>query len=100
MSPKNFDFELVNQVGHVILNRPDRLNALTFESYAELRDFFFELRTRSDVRAIVIRSEGRAFCSGGDVEDIIGELFSRDMRGLLEFTRMTGALIENIRRAP
>ncbi len=100
MKPKTFDFELVNQVGHVILNRPDRLNALTFESYAELRDFFAGLRNRSDVRAIVLRSEGRAFCSGGDVEDIIGELFSRDMRGLLEFTRMTGALIENIRRAP
>ncbi len=100
MSPKTFDFELVNQVGHVILNRPDRLNALTFESYAELRDFFFDLRTRRDVRAIVLRSEGRAFCSGGDVEDIIGELFARDMRGLLEFTRMTGALIENIRRTP
>jgi enoyl-CoA hydratase/carnithine racemase len=100
MSPKTFDFQLINQVGHVVLNRPDRLNALTFESYAELRDFFFDLRTRTDVRAIVLRSEGRAFCSGGDVEDIIGELFTRDMRGLLEFTRMTGALIENIRRAP
>ena len=100
MKPVTFDFEIKNQVGHVILNRPDRLNALTFESYAELRDFFAHFRHRSDVRAIVLRSEGRAFCSGGDVEDIIGELFSRDMKGLLEFTRMTGALIENIRKAP
>lgn len=100
MTPTTFDFELINQVGHVILNRPDRLNALTFESYAELRDFFAHLKSRSDVRAILLRGEGRAFCSGGDVEDIIGELFARDMKGLLEFTRMTGALIENIRRAP
>lgn len=100
MTPTTFDFKLINQVGHVILNRPDRLNALTFESYAELRDFFAHLKSRSDVRSILLRGEGRAFCSGGDVEDIIGELFARDMKGLLEFTRMTGALIENIRRAP
>ena len=99
MTPTTFDFEMKNQVGHVILNRPDRLNALTFESYAELLDFFAHLRQRTDVRAIVLRSEGRAFCSGGDVEDIIGELFARDMKGLLEFTRMTGALIENIRKS-
>ena len=100
MTPKHFDFELIDHVGHLILNRPSRLNALTFESYAELRDFFAHLKHRPDIRSIVIRGEGRAFCSGGDVENIIGELFSRDMRGLLEFTRMTGALIENIRRAP
>lgn len=100
MNPTHFDFELIDHVGHVILNRPTRLNALTFESYAELRDFFAHMKNRPDVRSIVIRGEGRAFCSGGDVENIIGELFARDMRGLLEFTRMTGALIENIRRTP
>ena len=98
MKPTHFDFSVSDYVGTITLNRPDRLNALTFESYEELRDFFVYLDSRDDVRAIVIHGEGRAFCSGGDVEDIIGELFSRDMKGLLEFTRVTGALIRNIRR--
>ncbi len=98
MTPEHFRFTLDGHVGIITLDRPERLNALTFESYCELRDFFDHLDTRDEVRAIVIRGEGRAFCSGGDVEDIIGELFSRDMKGLLEFTRVTGALIRNIRR--
>jgi enoyl-CoA hydratase/carnithine racemase len=85
------------------LDRPDRINALTFASYAALRDAFRALDDVREVRAIVIRGEGpRGFCSGGDVRDIIGELFSRDMRGLVEFTRMTGALVRQIHqsRAP
>ncbi|MEE2786413.1 MAG: enoyl-CoA hydratase family protein [Myxococcota bacterium] len=98
MIPTTFDFAVQDSVGVLTLNRPDRLNALTFESYAELRDFFEHLNGRDDVRAIVLHGAGRAFCSGGDVEDIIGELFSRDMKGLLTFTQMTGALIQNIRR--
>ncbi len=97
MSPETFRFTLEDGVGLITLDRPDRLNALTFAIYAELRDFLAHLDTRRDVRAVVITGSGRAFCSGGDVEDIIGELFNRDMRGLLEFTRMTGALIRNIR---
>ena len=97
MEPETFRFDLEDGVGLVTLDRPDRLNALTFAIYAELRDFLAHLDTRRDVRAVVITGSGRAFCSGGDVEDIIGELFGRDMRGLLEFTRMTGALIRNIR---
>ncbi len=98
MTPETFKFTVEDHVGTITLNRPDRLNALTFRIYEELRDFFAHLSTRDDVRALVLTGEGRAFCSGGDVEDIIGELFSRDMKGLLEFTRVTGALIQNIRR--
>lgn len=81
------------------LNRPERINSLTFEVYGELRDTFRHLKENvPEVRAIVLRGEGeRGFCSGGDQDDIIAELFSRDMQGLLEFTRMTGALIEAIR---
>ncbi len=92
------NFEVVDQVGTLTLDRPERLNALTFAIYEELRDFFVALERRDDVRAVVITGAGRAFCSGGDVEDIIGELFARDMKGLLAFTRTTGELIKNIRR--
>ena len=76
-------------VATITLNRPERLNALTFEVYRELTDLFAALRDEKDVRCVVITGTGRAFCSGGDVHDIIGELFSRNMEGLLEFTRMT-----------
>jgi len=98
MTPVHFRFELTDGVGVITLDRPDRLNALTFASYAELRDAFVHLDRRADVRAIVLQGTGRAFCSGGDVDDIIGELFARDMKGLLAFTRLTGALIQSIRR--
>lgn len=80
------------------LNRPDRLNALTFEVYDELRRTFRQLDTEPDVRAIVLTGSGRAFCSGGDVHDIIGALVERDFRGLLEFTRMTCDLVLAIRQ--
>lgn len=100
IEPKSFRWELDEAgVGTITLDRPDRINALTFEVYAELRDTFRALKDgHPEVRALVLRGEGpRGFCSGGDVRDIIGELFSRDMRGLLEFTRMTGALVHAIR---
>ena len=87
-------------VATITLNRPERLNALTFEVYRELTDTFAALRDERDVRVVVITGAGRAFCSGGDVHDIIGELFSRNMEGLLEFTRMTCELIQNIRALP
>ena len=87
-------------VATITLNRPDRLNALTFAVYRELTDTFAALREERDVRVVVITGAGRAFCSGGDVHDIIGELFSRDMEGLLEFTRMTCQLIRNMRALP
>jgi enoyl-CoA hydratase/carnithine racemase len=84
-------------VATITLNRPERLNALTFDVYRELADTFAALRTETDVRVVVITGAGRAFCSGGDVHDIIGELFNRDIEGLLEFTRMTCELVRNIR---
>ncbi|MGH9930934.1 MAG: enoyl-CoA hydratase family protein [Pyrinomonadaceae bacterium] len=97
-TPQSFLYETApNGVATITLNRPDRLNALTFTVYRELADAFVALRTETDVRAVVITGAGRAFCSGGDVRDIIGELFKRDMEGLLEFTRMTCALVANIR---
>ena len=87
-------------VATITLNRPERLNALTFEVYRELTDLFAELRNENAVRVVVLTGSGKAFCSGGDVHDIIGELFSRNMEGLLEFTRMTCELIQNIRSLP
>ena len=99
LAPKSFLYEhdTKSSVATITLNRPKRLNALTFEVYAELRDTFRALDTESGVRAIVITGKGRAFCTGGDVNDIIGPLFERDHDGLLEFTRMTCDLILAIR---
>jgi enoyl-CoA hydratase/carnithine racemase len=102
IQPRGFGWELDDAgVATITLNRPERINALTFEIYAELRDTFRTLaESYPEVRAIVLTGEGpRGFCSGGDVNDIIRELFSRDARGLLEFTRMTGALVRAIRAA-
>jgi enoyl-CoA hydratase/carnithine racemase len=100
ISPKSFLYTFEGGVASLTLNRPDRLNALTFEVYRELTDTFAALRHETGVRVVVITGAGRAFCSGGDVHDIIGELFARDMEGLLEFTRMTCDLIKNIRTLP
>jgi enoyl-CoA hydratase/carnithine racemase len=97
-TPSTFAWKLEAGVGTITLTRPDRLNSLTFAVYEELADFLAALDAEPAVRAVVLTGEGRAFCSGGDVEDIIGELFSRDMRGLVEFTRVTGRLIANIRK--
>lgn len=100
-NPRSFIYQQSDSgVATITLNRPERLNALTFEVYRELTDTFAALRNETDARAVVITGAGRAFCSGGDVHDIIGELFSRDMEGLLEFTRMTCELIRNIRSLP
>lgn len=95
ITPQSFLYEHnpATSVATITLNRPDRLNALTFEVYRELREVFEALDREPGVRAIVLTGAGRAFCSGGDVEDIIGPLFERDFQGLLDFTRDTGALI-------
>jgi enoyl-CoA hydratase/carnithine racemase len=98
--PTTFLFEQTDGVASITLNRPERLNALTFEIYRELTDTFYALRDQKDVRAVVITGAGRAFCSGGDVNDIIAQLFQRDMLGLLEFTRMTCDLIRSMRTLP
>ena len=99
-APASFLYELdaTSGVATITLNRPDRLNALTFEVYDELRHTFRALNTEPDVRVIVVTGRGKAFCSGGDVHDIIGALVGRDYRGLLEFTRMTCDLVLAIRR--
>ena len=94
LKPQHFQFEhRPNGVGLITLDRPDRLNALTFEVYRELKEVFLQLDRQAEVRSIVITGAGRAFCSGGDVEDIIGALFARGFQDLLEFTRATGDLI-------
>src|SRR5919201_5659729 len=95
--PKSFLFDVRGGVAWVTLNRPERLNALTFEVYRELTDAFAALEDEAQVRVVVLKGAGRAFCSGGDVRDIIGELQGRDARGLLEFTRQTCALVRNMR---
>jgi enoyl-CoA hydratase/carnithine racemase len=94
----NFNYEVKDSIAIITLNRPEVLNALTLEIYAQLRDLFEVLRYDDGVKAIVITGAGeRAFCSGGDVHTIIGALLDRDMRAHLEFCRMTGALVRNMR---
>jgi enoyl-CoA hydratase/carnithine racemase len=97
---QHFDLTIADGIATITLNRPDKLNALTFEAYADLRDAFAELPLREDVKAIVIRGEGRGFCSGGDVEEIIGELQKMEAAELLRFTRMTGLMIRAMRDCP
>jgi enoyl-CoA hydratase/carnithine racemase len=97
---EHFDFDVDDGVGIIRFNRPDKLNALTFEAYADLRDLVAEIPHRGDVRSLVITGEGRGFCSGGDVEEIIGELQKMEVDELLEFTRMTGAVVRGLRECP
>jgi enoyl-CoA hydratase/carnithine racemase len=99
IEPTSFLYEHddATSVATITLNRPERLNALTFEVYEELRDTFRALDTEPGVRAVLLTGRGRGFCSGGDVEDIIGRLFERDYQGLLAFTRLTCDLIASIR---
>ena len=97
---EHFRFEVTDGVAAVTFNRPDRLNALTFQSYADLRDLLAQLPNRDDVRVLVITGAGRGFSSGGDVEDIIGALQKMETRDLLEFTRMTGSVVQRIRELP
>ena len=91
--PEHFLWSVEDAVAVVTLNRPERKNPLTFESYAELRDTFRDLVYDQSVGAVVITGAGGNFCSGGDVDEIIGPLTKMDMSGLLRFTRMTGDLI-------
>ncbi len=97
---QHFDFECRDGIATVTLNRPDKLNALTFEAYADLRDLLAELPQRGDARVLVLAGEGRGFCSGGDVEEIIGELQKLEAAELLEFTRMTGSVVRALRECP
>jgi enoyl-CoA hydratase/carnithine racemase len=98
---EHFRFEVADGVGTLTLDRPERLNALTLEVYADLRDLLAEVEHRDDVSVLVITGTGKGFCSGGDVESIIGTLLERgDNREVLEFTRMTGAVVQRLRELP
>jgi enoyl-CoA hydratase/carnithine racemase len=98
--PQHFDWNIADRVGLITLNRPEKKNPLTFESYGELRELFRKLTAASAVRAIVITGAGGNFCSGGDVNEIIGPLTQRDAAGLLKFTRMTGDVVKAMRACP
>ena len=98
--PAHFEWEHADGVATVTLNRPERKNPLTFESYAELRDTFRALVYATDVKAVVVAGAGGNFSSGGDVHEIIGPLTQMDMPGLLQFTRMTGDLVKAMRGCP
>ena len=96
----HFDFTVEAGIGRLTLNRPAKLNALTFEVYSDLRDLLRELSLRDDVKVLVITGRGKGFCSGGDVHEIIGELLKMDAKDLLGFTRMTGAVVQAMRECP
>ena len=97
---KHLRLEIDEGVATITLDRPEKLNALTFDAYADLRDVLTELPHRDEVRSVVITGSGRGFCSGGDVHEIIGALREADQRRLLEFTRMTGAVVRELRECP
>ena len=99
-APTHFQWAFADGIATVTLNRPERKNPLTFESYAELRDMFRALVAAKGVKVVVLRGAGGNFCSGGDVHEIIGPLVKMDMTGLMEFTRMTGDLVKAIRACP
>ena len=96
----HFDLHRADGVATVTLNRPDKLNALTFDAYADLRDLLLELPHRGDTRVLVLRGSGRGFCSGGDVDEIIGETLRMEPDDLLAFTRMTGEVVRAMRECP
>src|SRR5258706_3573917 len=100
IQPKHFEWRAEGAVGVVTLNRPEKKNPLTFESYAELRDFFLLLKNEKQIKTIVLTGAGGNFCSGGDVHEIIGPLTKMKLPQLLEFTRMTGDLVKAMRRCP
>lgn len=101
---QHFSWSVQGKVGTITLNRPERKNPLTFDSYGELRDFFIDLKYATDIKTVVITGAGGNFCSGGDVHEIIGPLVhmqeSGDMQGLLDFTRMTGDAVKAMRHCP
>jgi enoyl-CoA hydratase/carnithine racemase len=94
---RSFDYEVRDGVATVTFTRPETLNSLTFDVYGELERLASACQTDEAVRVLVLSGRGKAFCSGGDVHEIIGELFQRDVKGMLEFTRMTGAVVRNLR---
>jgi enoyl-CoA hydratase/carnithine racemase len=100
LETSHFRWAFADGVGTITLDRPERKNPLTFDSYAELRDLFRALASTPDVRVVVLAGAGGNFCSGGDVHEIIGPLTKMDLQGLREFTRMTGDLVQAMRACP
>ena len=96
----HFEYEERDGVATLTFSRPERLNSLTFDVYADIRDLTDSLRQRQDIRVLVIRGQGRGFCSGGDVDEIIAELLKMGLRDVYEFARMTGACVRNLREIP
>jgi enoyl-CoA hydratase/carnithine racemase len=94
---RSFDYQVQDGVATVTFARPDKLNSLTFDVYGELERLAWECQTDDTVRVLVLAGRGKGFCSGGDVLEIIGALFERDVKGMLAFTRMTGAVVRNLR---
>lgn len=99
-NPSHFKLDIKDHVATITINRPERKNPLTFESYAELRDYFRDLGYRNDIKVVVLTGAGNNFSSGGDVHEIIGPLTKMEMPELLAFTRMTGDLIKAMRACP
>jgi enoyl-CoA hydratase/carnithine racemase len=97
---EHFDYEEREEVATLTFSRPERLNSLTFDVYADIRELTDSLRRRQDVRVLVIQGRGRGFCSGGDVDEIIAELLKMGTRDVYEFARMTGACVRNLREIP
>ncbi|MEP7233815.1 MAG: enoyl-CoA hydratase family protein [Ignavibacteriota bacterium] len=98
MKTDSFHYSVSDHIARIRFARPKTLGSLTFKVYRDLTDVMYSLRSNDDVKVVVIEGEGKGFCSGGDVHEIIGDLFARDVKGLLEFTRMTGELIVNMRQ--
>jgi enoyl-CoA hydratase/carnithine racemase len=94
---RSFDYQVHDGVATVTFTRPEKLNSLTFEVYTELEQLAWACQADEAVRVLVLAGSGKAFCSGGDVHEIIGELFRRDVKGVLQFTRLTGAVVRNLR---
>ena len=97
---RHFQYQVTDQTASITLNRAERKNPLTFDSYAELRDLFRAMSEASDIKAVILTGAGGNFCSGGDVHEIIGPLTKLDMPGLLAFTRLTGDLVKAMRCCP
>ena len=97
---RHFDYQVTDQTASITLNRAERKNPLTFDSYAELRDLFRAMSEASDIKAVILTGAAGNFCSGGDVHEIIGPLTKLDMPGLLAFTRLTGDLVKAMRSCP
>ena len=100
MQPKHFGWRLEGKIGVLTLDRPEKKNPLTFDSYGEMRDLFWSLKDEKKIHCVVLTGAGGNFCSGGDVHEIIGPLTRMDMPGLLAFTRMTGDVVKAMRHCP